>query len=1244
MIYIDLILNLTLLVALSIVSGFIEKRWARQTRLGALLQGVLFGGAAVIGMLRPLNLGSGLIFDGRSVMLSLCALFYGPSAALVAGAMTVFCRISLGGAGTLMGVLVVVSSVVIGLLGHYRLRPNVVPPSVQNLYLFGIVVHLAMLALTLTLPGNAGLTVLKRIGLPVMLLYPMATILAGKILADQVLAIRTLEELQMAKQNLAITLHSIGDAVISTNLKSEIVFMNPVAEALTGWSKVEALGRPLSEIFRIINETTREKVEDPVSKVLRECRVVGLANHTLLIAKGGKELPIADSAAPIQDEQGEIIGVVMVLRDQSEERRMQRLIQVRLTLLEYATSHTLDELLTKALDETCAIVDSPIGFYHFVEADQKTLSLQQWSTRTLDEFCRVEGRGMHYGVDQAGVWVDCVHRHEAVVHNDYASLPHRKGLPEGHAEVVRELVVPIIRQGKVVAILGVGNKPTNYTEKDVQTVAYLADETWQIVEKKRTEQELRENETLFRSLFEYHAAVKLLIDPDTGSIIDANQAAESYYGWSRERLRQMAIQDLNTLSPDKVKQEMEKARGLNRVYFELRHRRADGCIRDVEVYSSKIEVNGKDLLHSIIHDITESKLAELALEEELVRRRTLMDQSRDGIVILDQDGKVFETNRAFAGMLGYSMEEIEQLYVWDWDAQMTRHELEEAIRLIDASGDHFITRHRRKDGSFYYVEITSNAAVWKGQKHILCVCRDISERLKAEEALRESEKRLHRAEKVAHFGHWEFVLNTDQVNASEGARDIYGLGNDSWSIRDVQKIPLPEYRSMLDKALKELIEDGNPYIVEFKILRPTDGKILDIRSIAEYSPERGVVFGVVQDITEYKGAEEERKKLEIQLRQAQKLEAIGTLAGGIAHDFNNILAPIIGYTDMALADLPQSAPMRSDLKQILKAAHRARDLVKQILAFSRHGQEQERIPVEISTIAKEALKLMRASLPASIEIRQSIQRGMVVADATQIHQVLVNLCTNAAHALDGKGVLNVSLTSIELSESELASLSIMDLKPGPYLKLSVSDTGVGMDAKTMERIFEPYFTTKEVGKGSGLGLAVVHGIVKRHEGAISVRSEPGKGSTFEVFFPRIEMERAVFTEEASIVARGSERILLVDDERMVADLCTLMLERLGYRVSASTNALDALELIRSRSDAFDLVITDYTMPHLSGTELAAEILKICPDMPIILCTGYSERVTESAVKRLGIKGFSMKPLDRRQLAELVRTVLDGKGR
>lgn len=429
--------------------------------------------------------------------------------------------------------------------------------------------------------------------------------------------------LRTSLERSGIILKSVGDGVIAIDAQGRVELLNPVAEALTGWSREEACGRPLEDVFRIVNEETREKVENPAVKVLQEGVVVSLANHTLLIARNGTERPIADSAAPIHDPQGEITGVVLVFRDQTDERRAQRLIQIRFALLEYASTHTLDELLRKALDEIGTLVESPVGFYHFVSFDQKTLSLQQWSTRTLQEFCRAEGKGMHYGIDQAGVWADCVREGKPVVHNDYASLPHKRGMPDGHAEVIRELAVPVMKAGKVVAILGVGNKPADYTAKDIDTVSYLADVTWQLVDNKRTEEALQKSEILFRNLFEHHAAVKLIINPKTGKIIAANQAAERFYGWSKTQLVQMKIQDINTLSPDEVMQEMKKARDLKRVSFEFRHRLSDGSIRDVAVFSSNITVKGKKMLHSIVHDITEEKQMEEALHSALEDIRTL---------------------------------------------------------------------------------------------------------------------------------------------------------------------------------------------------------------------------------------------------------------------------------------------------------------------------------------------------------------------------------------------------------------------------------------------------------------------------------------------------------------------------------------------------------------------------------------------------------------------------------------------
>jgi signal transduction histidine kinase/ActR/RegA family two-component response regulator len=402
-------------------------------------------------------------------------------------------------------------------------------------------------------------------------------------------------------------------------------------------------------------------------------------------------------------------------------------------------------------------------------------------------------------------------------------------------------------------------------------------------------------------------------------------------------------------------------------------------------------------------------------------------------------------------------------------------------------------------------------------------------------------------------------------------------------------------------------------------------------------------WGVQREITERKQAETRQAKLEAQLRQAQKMEAIGTLAGGIAHDFNNILGAIIGYSELAILDLPEKDPSQAHIAEILVAGNRAKALVQQILSFSRQ-EEHERKPMRLQPVIGEALKLLRATLPSTIEIRAPIdpQASSILGDSTQIHQVMMNLGTNAWHAMsDHGGILEVSLTTVDVDSSFAETQA--DLQPGRYLRLMVSDTGCGMDAATIDRIFEPFFTTKAPGAGTGLGLAVLHGVVKRHDGAVSVYSEPGSGTTFNVYFPVHEVYAQPAAKESKEIAMGNgERILFVDDEAALAALGKSMLERLGYHVTAQTSSLDALAAFSSRSDQFDLVITDQTMPSLSGAELAKLVLRIRPELPVILATGYSTTINPEIAHAIGIRELLLKPNTAQSLSDAIRRALGGK--
>ena len=386
----------------------------------------------------------------------------------------------------------------------------------------------------------------------------------------------------------------------------------------------------------------------------------------------------------------------------------------------------------------------------------------------------------------------------------------------------------------------------------------------------------------------------------------------------------------------------------------------------------------------------------------------------------------------------------------------------------------------------------------------------------------------------------------------------------------------------------------------------------------------------------------EKKQLEEQLLHSQKMEAIGTLAGGIAHDFNNILGVIVGYTELALLNISETDPLRGKLDQVLKASGRATDLVKQILAFSRKDK-QKLMPISISPIVKEAIKMLRSSLPTTIEIRMDIKNSntLILSDPSQIHQILMNLCTNASHALyDNKGLLKISLEDLDVDE-ETASKHA-DLQTGRYQKLTVSDNGEGIKPKIMDRIFDPFFTTKGPGKGTGMGLAVIHGIVKRCQGAIIVDSKPGKGTIFQIFFPTIDAKISEELEFHKDIPNGNEKILYIDDEKQIINFGQEILEGLGYQVVAASTATDALEIFRADPDSFDIIITDMTMPEMTGIELAMEITSLSPGIPIILCTGYNANISDDKAQEAGIVKIMMKPFARHEIAFAIRDMLDNK--
>ncbi|MBU2549528.1 MAG: response regulator [Proteobacteria bacterium] len=520
-----------------------------------------------------------------------------------------------------------------------------------------------------------------------------------------------------------------------------------------------------------------------------------------------------------------------------------------------------------------------------------------------------------------------------------------------------------------------------------------------------------------------------------------------------------------------------------------------------------------------------------------------------------------------------------------------------------------------------------------------------------ERRLRDSEAKYRLIAENARDVIWTIDLNGNCTYVSPSVFNAQGFTPEEAASRTLEGLITPDSIGAVQEVwFRELALEAEggadrdrPMTVEVQARRKDDSTFWAeiVASFLRDNRGRAVgILGVTRDIDERKRAEENRERLETQLRQAQKMEAVGTLAGGIAHDFNNILAAIIGYTELTRLDLPKDSPALRNLEQILKGAARARDLIKQILTFTRQA-EQARVPLDLARIAREGLAFLRASLPATVEIRQDLPDGpgMVLADPTQMHQVLINLCTNAAHAMrETGGVLEVSLSRERLGGS--LAIGLIDLTPGWYLNLTVRDTGGGIPPEHLERIFDPFFTTKGPGEGTGMGLAVVHGIVRGHGGQVVVDSEPGRGSAFMVYLPLLEGE-TVGAEEGDVEAvGGDERILMVDDEESLVRIGREMLEHLGYQVRITTSPMEALDLFRSDPSAFDLLLTDQTMPRMTGVELARAAMGIRPDLPVILTTGYSETVSADQARRMGIREFVFKPLALADLARTIRGVLD----
>jgi PAS domain S-box-containing protein len=775
------------------------------------------------------------------------------------------------------------------------------------------------------------------------------------------------QQLVSSENNLRTILDSIGDGVIATDDKGIVTRLNPMAEHLTGWSLEEAVGRPLSEVFRIIDSKTRQVAVNPVEKVLAEGGIIGLANHTMLISKDGGEYQIADSGAPIRQSDGRVVGVVLVFRDVTEAYAREQIIR---------------------------------------DNEQRLKNLT----------ANVPGVVYMFEVTTGGIY-----------RNTYVS--------ERASE-----------------IFGIPAQPGTFFPN---FTARIPDD---------------EKEIFLSSV---------------------DEAVENERPWSYEGRFLKNDEEIIWFSGNSVPYRVED----NLVFY------------------------------GVLTDITERKKWESSLAASERRFKDLFNEAPVMYVITHNRNNypiIQDVNNTFLETLGYTREELLNTPLANYYTEKSRKELLERGGYQRALMGNFLSEERdfiAKDGSLV---------------HTL----------------------LHAT---------------------------------------------PEY------------DDSG-------LLTGTRAMFLDV--------------------TARKKAEKEARRLQNALLQAQKMEAIGTLAGGIAHDFNNILSAVIGYAELALASTEKESRLHKNLEQILKAGLRASELVSQILTFSRQ-EEPELKPLQAGPLVKEALKLLRSSLPTTIEMTQDISSDVdnIMADPTEIYRIVMNLCTNAAQAMGNNGgVMAVTLTQVDLTQHDTRLHP--GLKPGRYVKLSVQDNGPGIPEELKDRIFEPYFTTKEKGKGTGMGLSVVHGIVQSYGGGIHAYSEPDAGTIFNVYLPAIKYDVSAEQKAEQALPTGREHILLVDDEPVLVDVGRELLETLGYKVTGCHSGSEALELFEPDPGRFDLVISDMTMPKMTGDKLAEELLQTRKDLPIILFTGFTQMVNEEKAAEIGVKALALKPMVKEKLAHLVRKVLD----
>jgi len=1256
------IYHLSLMIALG-AATLILPRGEGNRNLVAIMHGLLFGSVAVIGMLNPITATPGIIFDGRSVLISLCSLYFGPLAGLIAAGMASICRIYQGGIGVLPGLLVIAISLGVGLHFHRRQAHPKDEWTATQLFGIGLIVHIGMIAaLFLTLfriSLDELLAILREATLPILILYPMATVLLGKALSIQATQLRLLRAAKAGETRLHEVIDHAPVALALSNEEGNITYLNHRHFQLFGYTREEIAttadwlrqaypdAQYREEVIARWNAALARATLDNGRVVAEEYRVT---------SKQGLDLYVEISAVTLGKD------LLVSFNDVTARRRSENYSESLRRL--FAMLSQTNKLITRQLD-TNALLEGvcniavergrfQFAWYGAPNDDGAVVPMARAGDDkgyidTVDISIREDHPHGHGPTAQA------IRTGKTVVTNDFlaasATTPwHHLARTLG---IASSGVFPVTQLGTVVGAYNLYSEEVGFfTPEKVATIEEMvADLSYALDAKLRDqqrEQAIAEVQSLSERLNHY-----LQVSPVIGYYLQIEQSSVTSV-WVSENIVDLlgytveeALEDgwweahLHPEDRDRAVANANSIREKGQVNHEYRFFRKDGSILWV-LDALKLETQGSDTAFRVVGawtDITQLRLN----EENLHLQSSALNATANAIVITDIKGNIEWINPAFTAITQYTADEVlgrnpgtiiksglhdDDYYKNLWET------------ILAGKVWRGLLKNRRKDGTIYTEEQTitpiRNAAGII--THFVGIKIDVTEQVRIQSALSESEHRLKRALHIGNIALWEWDLATDEVDYSSEWSDHVGKPDfgvtrtlDEW-FEHVHPADL-----LLLKRDLMLQHMPTPPIIhrDFRLKhRDDDYRWIRMNASLEVDEAGKIarILGTNVDVTEI-------KRLETEFEQAQKLESIGRLAGGVAHDFNNLLSVISGYTEMVLAEMDEESAPHKDLMQVKRAAERAAGLTRQLLAFSRRQLLAPEV-LNLNTVVAEAEKMLRRLIGEDILLEVSLdsELGQVMADPGQVEQVLLNLAVNARDAMPHGGCLNICTSNINIDHQEDATGR--SVPPGSYVRMHISDNGAGMEEHVLKNLFEPFFTTKEKGKGTGLGLATVYGIVKQSGGYIIVESKPGAGTTFDIYLPRIEMSALeVHPPAQPEITTGNETILLVEDEEELRELARRVLEISGYNVIGAASGADALKIVKDGGPTIHLLITDVIMPGMSGPELALRLAESHPEIKVVYISGYTDDLlARHGVLREGIH-LVTKPFTARQLNAQVREAL-----